>query len=94
MIGYAGQISLGHAAFFGMGAYASAILTTRYAFPPLLALSAGLISAGLMAWGLARPILRLHGHCIFWPWQLSASGSLFTSSGRFQATTERAVPMD
>ncbi|MCC6133858.1 MAG: branched-chain amino acid ABC transporter permease [Candidatus Contendobacter sp.] len=62
LIGYAGQISLGHAAFFGMGAYASAILTTRYAFPPLLALSAGLISAGLMAWGLARPILRLHGH--------------------------------
>ena len=62
LIGYAGQISLGHAAFFGMGAYASAILTTRYAFPPLLALSVGLISAGLMAWGLARPILRLHGH--------------------------------
>ena len=62
LIGYAGQISLGHAAFFGMGAYASAILTTRYAFPPLLALSVGLISAGLIAWGLARPILRLHGH--------------------------------
>jgi len=62
LIGYAGQISLGHAAFFGMGAYASAILTTRYAFPPLLALSVGLISAGLMAWVLARPILRLHGH--------------------------------
>ena len=62
LIGYAGQISLGHAAFFGMGAYASAILTTRYAFPPLLALSVGLISAGLIAWVLARPILRLHGH--------------------------------
>ena len=62
LIGYAGQISLGHAAFFGMGAYASAILTTRYAFPPLLALSVGLISAGLIAWLLARPILRLHGH--------------------------------
>lgn len=62
LMGYAGQISLGHAAFFGMGAYASAILTTRYAFPPLLALGTGLISAGLIAWLLARPILRLHGH--------------------------------
>ncbi|HSO80820.1 MAG TPA: branched-chain amino acid ABC transporter permease, partial [Chromatiaceae bacterium] len=29
LMGYAGQISLGHAAFFGLGAYASAILTTR-----------------------------------------------------------------
>ncbi len=62
LMGYAGQISLGHAAFFGMGAYASAILTTRYAFPPLLALSVGLIGASLIAWLLARPILRLHGH--------------------------------
>ena len=62
LMGYAGQISLGHAAFFGMGAYASAVLTTRYAFPPLLALGTGLISAGLIAWLLARPILRLHGH--------------------------------
>ena len=62
LMGYAGQISLGHAAFFGMGAYASAILTTRYGVPPWLALSVGLISAGLIAWVLARPILRLHGH--------------------------------
>ena len=62
LMGYAGQISLGHAAFFGIGAYASAILTTRYGVPPWLALSMGLISAGLIAWGLARPILRLHGH--------------------------------
>lgn len=62
LMGYAGQISLGHAAFFGMGAYASAILTTRYAWPSLLALLAGLVVAGLIAWALARPILRLRGH--------------------------------
>ncbi len=29
IVGYAGQISLGHAAFFGIGAYASALLTTK-----------------------------------------------------------------
>lgn len=62
LMGYAGQISLGHAAFFGVGAYASAILTTRFAWPGLLALAAGLAAAGLIAWSLARPILRLRGH--------------------------------
>ncbi|RUQ37688.1 MAG: branched-chain amino acid ABC transporter permease [Candidatus Competibacteraceae bacterium] len=62
LVGYAGQISLGHAAFFGMGAYASAILTTRFGWPGLLALLAGLLVAGLLAWLLARPILRLRGH--------------------------------
>jgi branched-chain amino acid transport system permease protein len=62
LMGYAGQISLGHAAFFGIGAYASAILTTRYAWPSLLAVVAGLAVAGLIAWLLARPILRLRGH--------------------------------
>jgi branched-chain amino acid transport system permease protein len=62
LMGYAGQISLGHAAFFGMGAYASAILTTRLGWPGLLAMAAGLLVAGMMAWLLARPILRLRGH--------------------------------
>ncbi len=59
LMGYAGQISLGHAAFFGMGAYASAILTTRHAWPALLAMAAGLAVVGASAWLLARPILRL-----------------------------------
>ena len=62
LMGYAGQISLGHAAFFGMGTYASAVLTTRYAWPSLLALTVGMIVAGIIAWLLARPILRLRGH--------------------------------
>ena len=62
LMGYAGQISLGHAAFFGMGAYASAILTTRFGWPSLLALATGLLIAGTVAWLLARPILRLRGH--------------------------------
>lgn len=62
LMGYAGQISLGHAAFFGIGAYASAILTTRLGWPGLLALTAGLLVAGVIAWLLARPILRLRGH--------------------------------
>lgn len=62
LIGYAGQISLGHAAFFGLGAYASAVLTTTYGWPPLLALAAGLAGTGLLAFLVAWPILRLRGH--------------------------------
>lgn len=62
LIGYAGQISLGHAGFFALGAYASAILTTRYGVPPLAALLVGAVLVGLVAFLLARPILRLKGH--------------------------------
>jgi len=62
LIGYAGQISLGHAGFFGLGAYASAILCTRYGWPPILALLVGAVVVGVLAFVLARPILKLKGH--------------------------------
>jgi len=62
LMGYAGQISLGHAGFFGIGAYASAILTTRYGWNPWPAILAGLVLTGVIAFTLARPILRLKGH--------------------------------
>jgi|TARA_Y100000031_G_scaffold157097_1_gene215994 branched-chain amino acid transport system permease protein len=62
LIGFAGQISLGHAGFFAMGAYSSAILTESYDWPALSALAAGMILAATVALVLSRPILRLHGH--------------------------------
>jgi branched-chain amino acid transport system permease protein len=62
LIGYTGQISLGHAGFFGLGAYASAILTTRFGWPPLAALATGALATGLLAFGVARPVLKLKGH--------------------------------
>ncbi len=62
VMGYAGQVSLGHAGFFGLGAYASAILTSRYGWPPLAAMVAGMIGTGALAFLVARPILRLKGH--------------------------------
>ncbi len=61
-IGYAGQISLGHAAFFGIGAYTTAILTTRYALPSLLAFLASALSAAAIAYFIGRPILKLKGY--------------------------------
>ncbi|MCP5418022.1 MAG: branched-chain amino acid ABC transporter permease [Chromatiaceae bacterium] len=62
LMGYAGQISLGHAGFFGIGAYASAILTTRYGWNPWPAMLFGLVLTGVVAFTLGRPILRLKGH--------------------------------
>jgi len=62
LIGYAGQISLGHAAFFGLGAYTSAILTANHGWPPLAALGAGAAGVGLLAFLIGQPILRLKGH--------------------------------
>jgi len=61
-MGYAGQISLGHAAFFGIGAYTTAILTTRYALPALVAFWASAVSAAAIAYLIGRPILKLKGY--------------------------------
>jgi branched-chain amino acid transport system permease protein len=62
LTGYAGQISLGQAAFYGLGAYASGLLTTKLDAPPLLALVAGLIVTASLAYLLGIPILKLRGH--------------------------------
>jgi branched-chain amino acid transport system permease protein len=62
LMGYAGQVSLGHAAFFGIGAYVSGILTTRFLFNPWLALLIGVLAAALIALAVGAPSLRLRGH--------------------------------
>lgn len=62
LVGYAGQISLGHAGFMAIGAYGTAILSARYGWPPLLGLGVSSIAAGLLAFAVGRPILRLKGY--------------------------------
>jgi len=62
LIGYAGQISLGHAGFFGLGAYVSAILTTNHGWPALGAMLTGAFGVGVLAFLVGRPILKLKGH--------------------------------
>lgn len=62
LIGFAGQISLGHAGFFGIGAYASAILPTHFGWHPLAAMVAGAAGTALLAALVAKPIFRLRGH--------------------------------
>lgn len=62
LMGYAGQVSMAQAAFFGIGAYTSGILTTKLGFNPWAAIPVGAaISAGV-AWLVGIPALRLKGH--------------------------------
>jgi branched-chain amino acid transport system permease protein len=62
LMGYAGQVSLGHAAFYGLGAYASAIATTRFQLSPWLGLLISLILTAGVALVIAQPIFKLKGH--------------------------------
>jgi branched-chain amino acid transport system permease protein len=62
LIGFAGQISLGHAGFLGIGAYASAVLPTHFGFHPLLAMAAGAAATAVIASVVAKPIFKLKGN--------------------------------
>lgn len=62
LIGFAGQISLGHAGFSGIGAYACAIGPVQLGLPPVLCVLLGAGLSALLAWLAGRPILRLKGH--------------------------------
>ena len=61
LVGYTGQISLGHAGFFAIGAYGTIFLMTKAHFPFLLALPAGALIAALFGFLLGLPALRLEG---------------------------------
>ncbi len=62
LMGYAGQISLGHAAFYGIGAYTTAILTVNFGINPWLALPGALFLAILVAVIVGLPTLKLTGY--------------------------------
>jgi ABC-type branched-subunit amino acid transport system ATPase component/ABC-type branched-subunit amino acid transport system permease subunit len=59
ILGQAGQLSLAHSAFYGIGAYVAAILATTYHWNTLLALVTGMFAAGLVAVIVGRPVLKL-----------------------------------
>ena len=62
LIGYAGQISLGHAGFAGIGAYSCALMPVHWGVPVLLAAVLGAVISAALAWLVGRPILRLKGY--------------------------------
>ena len=62
LMGFAGQVSLGHAGFMGIGAYAVAIGPTHLGLPSWLSFIIGAGVSALVAFMVGRPILRLKGH--------------------------------
>lgn len=62
LIGFVGQISLGHAGFIGIGAYACAIAPKYLGIPVLAAALLGAVVSGAVAWIVGRPILKLKGY--------------------------------
>jgi len=62
LMGFAGQVSLGHAGFLGIGAYSVVIGPVHFGLPSWLCLFAGAIVSGMVAFLVGRPILRLKGH--------------------------------
>jgi len=62
LMGYSGQISLAHGAFYGIGAYVSGVLGAKYGISPWLGLPAALGATGLIAFIVGWPTLRLRGH--------------------------------
>jgi branched-chain amino acid transport system permease protein len=60
--GYAGQFSLASAAFYGLGAYGSALLTVKVGLPAVLALVLSAAISTAVAYAIGRPIFRLRGH--------------------------------
>jgi ABC-type branched-subunit amino acid transport system permease subunit len=61
LTGYAGQVSLGHAAFFAIGAYTAAVLAERWQWPSVLCLVAAAAVTGVVGYLLGLPCLRLSG---------------------------------
>ncbi|MCX7982056.1 MAG: branched-chain amino acid ABC transporter permease [Syntrophales bacterium] len=61
LTGYTGQISLGHGAFFGVGAYAAAIMATRFHMPFLLSVFAGGLITATVGLVFGLPSSRLKG---------------------------------
>ena len=62
LMGFAGQVSLGHAGFMGVGAYAVAIGPSQLGIAPLFSFVLGAAFSALLAFVVGRPILRLRGH--------------------------------
>jgi branched-chain amino acid transport system permease protein len=62
LMGLAGQVSLGQAAFFAIGAYTHAILLQKFEMPGIVAAIGGVVAAMLAALLVGLPMLRLRGH--------------------------------
>lgn len=61
VLGYAGIVTLGHAAMFGIGAYAAGVFAVRVWGEPISGLLVGALAGAAMAWVSGKLVLRSHG---------------------------------
>ena len=61
LLGYTGQISLGHSAFFGIGAYATGVFVSRYGWSPMWTFPAAFVIAFVVGALVSLPALRIKG---------------------------------
>lgn len=62
LLGYAGQISLGHGALFGISAYTTAVLTGTYGLPLAVGMISGVSLTAVVALLIGMPVLKLRGY--------------------------------
>lgn len=62
MAGISGQISLGHAMFFGIGAYATGVVVVKFGGTPWIGVVLGMVASAIAAMLVGLPTLRLKGH--------------------------------
>ena len=60
--GYAGQVSVGHALYFGVGAYSALALYTELKWPPIAGAPVGMLVSAALALVIGTPTFRLRGH--------------------------------
>ncbi|WP_428490813.1 branched-chain amino acid ABC transporter permease [Rhodopila sp.] len=60
--GYAGQVSVGHAVYFGAGAYASLVVYTKLGWPPIAGAPIGVVVSMAISALVGTPTFRLRGH--------------------------------
>jgi branched-chain amino acid transport system permease protein len=60
--GYCGQVSLGHGLYFGLGAYATFVLLTKFGVSPWIGIPVGGILSALLAYVISWPFARMKGH--------------------------------
>lgn len=86
ILGYVGQLNLAHGTFFGIGAYATALLIQRLGFSFWLALPTGCLITALMGFLTGLPTLRTRGH--YFPISTMCLGiSLYYVIARWDALT-------
>ena len=64
IVGFSGQVSMGHAAFYGIGAYVSALLSTKMGLPFWVNFWISGAAAGLISYIIGKLVLRLRGHVL------------------------------